>query len=69
MNGRYLLDTNIIIALFDEQASVIASLAQAEETFVPSIALGELKLWGTKIGTTSAKLGEDYSLYCRQQNS
>jgi tRNA(fMet)-specific endonuclease VapC len=42
MSGRYLLDTNIIIALFASEASVMQSLAQADEVFMPSIALGEL---------------------------
>lgn len=42
MAGRYLLDTNIIIALFAGDAAVKASLAKANEVFVPSIAVGEL---------------------------
>ncbi len=42
MNGKFLLDTNIIIALFDNDPSVINSLSEANEVLVPSIALGEL---------------------------
>jgi len=42
MNGRVLLDTNIIIGIFANDLSVINSLAKANEVFVPSIALGEL---------------------------
>ncbi len=42
MSGRYLLDTNIIIALFADDTAVKEKLAGAEETFVPSIAIGEL---------------------------
>jgi len=42
MNGKYLLDTNILIALFASDESVKARLAEAEEVFVPSIAAGEL---------------------------
>lgn len=42
MNGRFLLDTSIIIALFMGEPSVKERLAQAEEVFVPSIVLGEL---------------------------
>ncbi len=41
MSGRYLLDTNIIIALFASEAPTIDNLAQADEVFIPSIALGE----------------------------
>ena len=42
MSGRYLLDTNIAIALFANETEVIDSLSQAEELFVPCIVLGEL---------------------------
>ncbi len=42
MNGKYLLDTNIIIALFAGDAPVQAKLAEADEVFVPVIAIGEL---------------------------
>ena len=42
MSGRFLLDTNIVIAIFANDATVIAQLAQATEVFVPSIVLGEL---------------------------
>jgi tRNA(fMet)-specific endonuclease VapC len=31
MSGRYLLDTNIIIALFADETAVKANLAQADE--------------------------------------
>jgi len=42
MSGNILLDTNIIIALFAEEASVIEKLQTSDEVFVPSIAIGEL---------------------------
>jgi len=42
MNGRFLLDTNIVIALFAEDTLVQKGLAEAEKVFVPSIVLGEL---------------------------
>lgn len=42
MAGRYLLDTNILIALFKGEQSVQDELEKAPEVFVPSIALGEL---------------------------
>jgi tRNA(fMet)-specific endonuclease VapC len=42
MSGRYLLDTNIIIGLFADEVLVKSSLAQADEVFIPSIAIGEL---------------------------
>ena len=42
MNGRFLLDTNIIIGLFSKDASVQARLRETEEIFVPNTVLGEL---------------------------
>jgi tRNA(fMet)-specific endonuclease VapC len=42
MNGRFLLDTNIVIALFAGEISVTDRLLEAQEVFVPSIVLGEL---------------------------
>jgi len=42
MSGRYLLDTNVIIALFAKNTLTHARLAEAEEVFVSCIAIGEL---------------------------
>jgi tRNA(fMet)-specific endonuclease VapC len=42
MSGRFLLDTNIVIALFGEEPAVLEQLAAAQEVFVPVIVLGEL---------------------------
>lgn len=42
MSGRFLLDTNIVIAIFAKESGVVDHLAQATEVFVPSIVLGEL---------------------------
>ena len=42
MSGRYLLDTNIIIALFAEDASVKRHISTAEEIFIPATVIGEL---------------------------
>ncbi|WP_244997469.1 PIN domain-containing protein [Richelia sinica] len=42
MNGRYLLDTNIIIAFFADEIAVKNNLSQTNEVFIPSIAVGEL---------------------------
>ena len=50
MSGKYLLDTNIIIALFADDESVKDHLGQADEVFVPSIALGELCFGAHKSG-------------------
>jgi tRNA(fMet)-specific endonuclease VapC len=42
MSGRFLLDTNIVIVLWANDATVTAQLAIASEVFVPIIVLGEL---------------------------
>jgi tRNA(fMet)-specific endonuclease VapC len=42
MNGRYLLDSNIIIALFAKDPQIRAHLSEAQEIFIPCIAIGEL---------------------------
>ena len=39
--GRFLLDTNIVIALFAREAAVQQRLAEASEVFVPSIVQAE----------------------------
>ena len=42
MNGNYLLDTNIVIALFKEDQAVIEGIQEANEVSIPAIVLGEL---------------------------
>ena len=41
-NGRFLLDTNIVIALLEGEDAVASHLNHAEEVFIPAIVLGEL---------------------------
>lgn len=42
MNGRFLLDTNIIIGIFAEDPIIHDHVVNAEEVFVSCIAIGEL---------------------------
>ncbi len=42
MSGRFLLDTNIVIALFAQEAAVVRRLDEDTVVFVPSTVLGEL---------------------------
>ncbi len=42
MNGKHLLDTNIIVALFKNDENVRNQIAASPEVFVPAIAIGEL---------------------------
>ena len=57
MNGRFLLDTNIVvIALFAEDRSVQGHMGRAEEVFIPSIVLGELWFGARKSGRVKQNL-------------
>jgi tRNA(fMet)-specific endonuclease VapC len=42
MSGSYLLDANIVIALFAGDTAVSENLKSAVEVFIPSIVIGEL---------------------------
>lgn len=42
MSGRFLLDTNIIIALFADEVAVAERVEALPQVFVPVIAVGEL---------------------------
>ncbi len=44
MNGKYLLDTSIVIALFANDAKVKEILEKVNEVFVPITAIGELSM-------------------------
>jgi len=54
MSGRFLLDTNIVIALWANDESVMNHLALASEVFIPLIVLGEL-CYGARKSAWSAK--------------
>jgi tRNA(fMet)-specific endonuclease VapC len=49
-SGRFLLDTNIVIALLDGDETVLSNLDQAPEVFIPAVALGELYFGAAKSG-------------------
>ncbi|MFT6359603.1 MAG: tRNA(fMet)-specific endonuclease VapC [Saprospiraceae bacterium] len=42
MSGKYILDTNILIALFKKEEEVVKKISKAKEVFIPSIVIGEL---------------------------
>ena len=44
MSGKYLLDTNIVIALFAADDSVQKHISAAKEIFIPATVIGELFL-------------------------
>ena len=41
-SGRFVLDTNIVIALLRGDDAVSSNLGRAPEVFIPAVALGEL---------------------------
>ena len=45
MNGRYLLDTNIIIALFAQEEVIQQHLRQTEQVFLSNDSIGRVVLW------------------------
>jgi len=57
VNGKYLLDTNIIISIFAKDPQIHNRLANAEEVFIPCIAIGELYFGAYK----SLKIEENLS--------
>ncbi len=56
MNGRYLLDTNIVIALFRSEAVVVEHLGSASEVFLSSTVVGELYYGAYKSGRVAANV-------------
>jgi tRNA(fMet)-specific endonuclease VapC len=56
VSGRYLLDTNIVIALFAGEQSVLDHLRDAAEVYTPSIVIGELIYGAHKSSQVSLNL-------------
>ena len=56
MNGKYLLDTNIVIALFASDANVQIKLGGASEVLISSIVFGELYYGARKSGRAEANV-------------
>lgn len=54
MSGRYLLDTNIVIAIFANDTKVVQTLQKAQEILIPSIVLGEL-FYGARNSTQTSE--------------
>lgn len=56
MTGEYLLDTNIVIALFAADESVSRQLGRTTEVFVPAMVLGELHYGARKSARAAANI-------------
>ena len=63
MSGKYLLDTNIVIALFAEDPSVQRQISNAAEIFIPATVIGELFFGAFKSGHSKANISriEDFA--------
>nr|VFJ47583.1 MAG: tRNA(fMet)-specific endonuclease VapC [Candidatus Kentron sp. FM]VFK07581.1 MAG: tRNA(fMet)-specific endonuclease VapC [Candidatus Kentron sp. FM] len=47
MSGKYLLDTNIVIALFANDSAIVGKIGESENIFIPAVVIGEL-FYGAK---------------------
>ena len=52
-NGKYLLDTNIVIALLNGDDAVLSNLDKVPEVFIPAVVFGELFFGAAKSGRPS----------------
>lgn len=52
-SGRFLLDTNIVIALLVGEETILSGLDRAAEVFIPAIVIGELFFGAAKSGRPS----------------
>ena len=66
MNGRYVLDTNIVIAFIDRDASVHDHIVAADEIFIPVHVLGELYFGAFKSGRADENVTriDDLARWC-----
>ena len=56
MSGKYLLDTNIVIALFAKDENVSQKVTDADAVFASSIVVGELLFGALKSGRVKANV-------------
>jgi tRNA(fMet)-specific endonuclease VapC len=57
MAGSFLLDTVIVIALFNQEGAVVRQLAEADAAFVSVITIGELYFGALRSSRTQENLG------------
>jgi tRNA(fMet)-specific endonuclease VapC len=56
MTGRFMPDTNIVIALFASEAAVLDEFSNADEVFLSCVVLGELYYGARKSARTTENL-------------
>lgn len=66
MAGKYLLDTNVVVALFGGDPGVGSKVGAAAEIFLPVVALGELFFGAANSGRPEANTArsDDFSAAC-----
>ncbi|PKP60699.1 MAG: VapC toxin family PIN domain ribonuclease [Candidatus Altiarchaeales archaeon HGW-Altiarchaeales-1] len=64
MSGRFVLDTNIVIALFAGESTVQSHLKTAKEIFLPCIVLGEIYFGAYKSGGTRKNIEKIEKFAC-----
>src|SRR5260370_7267032 len=57
-SGRFLLDTNIVIALLEGDDAMLSNLDQASEIFIPATAVGELFFGAAKSGRSAENIAK-----------
>ena len=57
-SGRFLLDTNIVIALLEGEDAVLSHLDQAEEVFISATVVGQLFFGAEKSGRSVENLAK-----------
>ena len=56
MSGKYLLDTNIVIAIFNGEEKLVKKIEKLNGIFVPNIVIGELYYGAMRSGKKSFNL-------------
>lgn len=66
MSGRYLLDTNIVVAPFNGDTALEARFDDAPEVFLPSVVLGELHFGAANSARSEANAAriDDFAASC-----
>ena len=64
MSGRFLLDTNVVIALFNGDKKIIQWLGRVNEVFLPCTVIGELYYGSLKSKLKRTILRELKISYC-----
>ncbi|MEI8133067.1 MAG: PIN domain-containing protein [Leptolinea sp.] len=64
IGGNYLLVTNIVIALFAGEQSVLDHLKDANEVYIPSIVIGELYYGAHKSSQVNKNLKRIEAFLC-----